>query len=59
VTPPDDELPESPTTLAQIQQGLSIDERLWLARMIAAYGEEHVLRYWESYKMQIEYVRNF
>lgn len=55
-TPPN---PEPSLTLAQIREGLSTDERLWLARMIEAYGEEHVLRYWESYKMQIDYVRNF
>lgn len=47
-----------PLTLVQIREGLSMDERLWLARMLDAHGEAHVLRYWESYKMQIDYVRN-
>jgi hypothetical protein len=64
MTPPDDDVPSlpaqlKPLTLAHIRKGLSADERLWLARMISAYGEAHVLQYWESYKMQIDYIRNF
>lgn len=47
------------TTLAAIREPLTADERLWLARMIDAHGEEQVITMWPSYCAQIEYVRNF
>jgi hypothetical protein len=49
---------EPPLTLAKIRSHLSMDERLWLARMIAAYGEEEVLRMWPSYEVQINFARS-
>lgn len=53
------ELNPNAKSLAEIRRGLTTDERLWLASMIEAHGEEQVIKMWPSYCVQIEYVRNF
>jgi len=44
-------------TLAKILPKLSVDEQLWLARMVHAYGEAQVLSMWPSYEVQINFAR--
>jgi hypothetical protein len=51
-------LPKDKLTLESIGRHLTIDERLWLARMIGAHGKQSVLAMWPSYELQINFVRS-
>jgi hypothetical protein len=46
-----------PLTLPTITSKLTPIERLWLADMIKAHGEELVLAQWPVYEVHINYVR--
>lgn len=48
---------EPPVTLSKITSQLTDVERLWLARIVKAYGKEVVLARWPAYEIHINYVR--
>ena len=48
---------EGHPTLAKILPELTVEERMWLASMVQAYGETQVLSLWPSYEVQINFAR--
>lgn len=48
---------ELPLTLSKIYSKLTAVERLWLARIVKAHGQELVLARWPAYEIHINYVR--
>ena len=46
-----------PLTLSEIISKLTPIERLWLADMVKAHGQERVVAQWPVYEVHINYVR--
>ena len=60
ISEPDDSQPltvEPPLTLSKIIPKLTAVERLWLARIVKAHGNELILARWPAYEIHINYVR--
>ena len=48
---------QPPLTLSEIISKLTSVERLWLADLVKAHGQERVLAQWPVYEVHINYVR--
>ena len=48
---------QPPLTLSEIMSKLTPIERLWLADVVKAHGQERVVAQWPVYEVHINYVR--
>jgi len=52
-----DTVPQDHLTLALIRSKLTPKELRWFDLDVAYHGEAHVLRYWHSYELRLNFVR--